>query len=100
MKFPLEADCLECVPCRKAEQQLQAAQRKYVTLASNTERSEEETLELVECGVWLVDAAVFSKKSLPRLRGLLKPLLAPETGVRHAQATELQARITAAAAAR
>jgi len=96
LKFPLEADCLECVPCRKAEQRLQAAQQRYASLLGNTQRSEEETLELVECGVLLVEAGVFSNKSLPRLLGLLKAVgVAPESA-HHEQALALRARVVAA----
>jgi Probable zinc-ribbon domain len=98
LKFPLEADCLECVLCRKAEQQLQLAQRKYAALISNTARSDAETLALVEYGVLLIEAAVFSKKALPRLRGFIKPILAAGSGVHHGQAAALRARITAAEA--
>ena len=98
LQFPLEANCLECVPCRKAEQRLQAAQRRYSLLLAKTERSEEEALELVECGVLLVESAVFSHKSLPRLLGLLKPVLSAPASARHSQATALRARIKAAGA--
>jgi hypothetical protein len=38
-------------------------------------RTQAETLELVECGLSLVESVLFSAKLLPRLRGLLKPLL-------------------------
>lgn len=95
LKFPLEADCLECVPCRKAERKLHALQQRYTALLSNTERSEAETLELIECGVLLVEAAVFSTKSLPRLRGFLKPVLANSAGAHHTQAMALQSRLKA-----
>jgi hypothetical protein len=95
LHFPLEADCLECVPCRKAEQRLQAAQRRYASLLAQPARSEVETLALVECGLLLVEAAIHSKKLLPRLRGLLKPVPAA-AGEEQARATLLQARIAAA----
>jgi hypothetical protein len=95
LQFPLEADCLECMPCRKAEQQLQVAQRKYAALLSSGARSEIETLALVECGVLLVEAAVFSKKALPRLRGFIKPLFAAPPSAHRTQAVALQARIAA-----
>lgn len=96
LKFPLEADCLECVPCRKAERKLRALQQRYAALLSNTERPEAETIELIECGVLLVEAAIFSAKSLPRLRSLLRSILATSASAHHAQAMALQTRLKAA----
>ena len=95
LRFPLEADCLECVPCRKAAQQLQATQRRYEALLALPVRAVAETLALVECGVLLVEAAVFSPKALPRLRGFLNPLLADTDAAHHAQAAALRERIVA-----
>lgn len=74
LEFPLEADCVDCVPCRKDEQQLRLIRQKYEALSRETARTEADTLELVECGVLLVESCVFSVKALPKLRGLLKAL--------------------------
>ena len=75
LMFPLEADCLDCPPCRKDEQRLRAVRQKYDALLAKRLRTQAETLELVECGLSLVESVLFSAKLLPRLRGLLKPLL-------------------------
>jgi hypothetical protein len=75
LEFPLEADCLECAPCRKDEQRLGLVRQKYEALLRETARTEADTLELVECGVLLVESSVFSVKVLPKLRGLLKTIL-------------------------
>jgi hypothetical protein len=93
--FPLEADCMECVPCRKAAQQLQATQKRYEALLVLPARTAAETLALVECGATLVEAAVFSPKALPRLRGFLKPLLTDADAAHRAQAAALRERIAA-----
>lgn len=90
LQFPLEADCLECVPCRKDEQQLRAARQQYEALLAATARSEADILALVGCGVLLAESSIFSGKVLPKLRGFLKPLLA---GASSAQARILLARI-------
>jgi hypothetical protein len=95
--FPLEADCLECVACRKHERQLRAARQKYEALLAETSRSEAQTLNLVGCAVLLVESGVFSVKALPGLRRLLQPLLAAATA--HAEARTLLVRIEAAARA-
>lgn len=93
LKFPLEADCLECVPCRKDEQQLRAARQQYEALLGATTRSEADTLALVACGVLLAESSVFSGKVLPKLRGFLKSLLADPAGASSAQARTLLTRI-------
>ena len=87
--FPLEADCLECPPCRKDEQKLRALHRKYDALLASADRSASDTLELVRCALQLVESSVFSPKSLARLRALLKPLLADQSGPHHADAAAL-----------
>jgi hypothetical protein len=98
LRFPLEADCLDCAPCRKDEQRLRAIRQKYDALLEETARTEADTLELVECGLLLVESVVFSAKLLPRLRGLLKPLLLDPEGPSYARAQALLARINAVAA--
>lgn len=75
LRFPLEADCLDCPPCRKDEQRLRAIRQKYDALLEEAARTPTATLELVECGLALVESAVFSAKLVPKLRGLLKPLM-------------------------
>ena len=75
LMFPLEADCLECPPCRKDEQRLRAIRQKYDALLEKTARTPIDTLELVECGLLLIESGVFSEKLVPKLRGLLKPLM-------------------------
>ncbi len=96
--FPLEADCLECVACRKDLQRLRVARKTYERLLGSPSRSADETLALVECAVVLVESSVFSKQLLPKLRGLLNPVLAEAQGSHHAQALSLRARLAELAA--
>lgn len=96
--FPLEADCLECPPCRKDAQKLRALHRQYDALLARADRSEADTLELVRCALQLLESSVFTPKALPRLRALLRPLLADPSGPRHAEATALLSRIAGIAA--
>lgn len=93
--FPLEADCLECPPCRKDEQRLGAIRQKYEALLANTTRSDTDTLELVACVLDLVEAGIFSHKVLPKLRGLLKPLLLREEAASNREARALLQRMEA-----
>lgn len=94
LRFPLEADCLDCVPCRKDEQRLRAARQKYDALTAKPARADAETLELVECGLLLVEASVFSPTLLPKLRGLLEPVPASE-GASYGRAQALLSAIKA-----
>jgi hypothetical protein len=87
--FPLEADCLDCAPCRKDEQRVRAIREKYEALLHKTPRVEADTLELVESGLFLVESAVFSGKLLPKLRGILRPLLLDVEGPHYSRAQEL-----------
>jgi hypothetical protein len=96
--FPLEADCLECVPCRKDAQQLRALRQRYEVLLAQAVRTEVDTLELVRCALVLVESGVFARKLLPRLRGLLKPVLAEPDAPSHAEARALSARLDGLAA--
>jgi len=98
LKFPLEADCLDCAPCRKDEQQIRVMRQKYDALLAETGRTESDTLELVGCALLLVEASVFSEKVLPKLRGLLKPLLLNPEGPSYTQAEALVSRINNVAA--
>jgi hypothetical protein len=75
LMFPLEADCLDCSPCRKDDQRLRATRQKYDALLEKTARTPIDTLELVECWLLLAESGVFSAKLAPKLRGLLKPLM-------------------------
>ena len=98
LAFPLEADCLECPPCRKGEQKLRALHRRYDALLARPDRGAADTLELVRCAVQLVESSVFTPKALPRLRALLKPLLAHRQAPSHAEAAALLSAIDRIAA--
>ena len=100
LKLPLEADCLDCTPCRKAGQRLRITRQKYEALVAKTARTEAETVEVVECALLLVEASVFSEKVLPKLRGLLKPLLGDPASPCYPQARALVVRLGERAASR
>ncbi len=93
LEFPLEADCLECAPCRRDEQRLRLTRQKYDALLRETTRTEADTLELVECGALLVESSIFSVKVLPKLRGLLKALPVDAEGPSCGRARSLMSRI-------
>jgi hypothetical protein len=95
LRFPLEADCLECASCRKDAQYLQASRRRYEALLAATARTDDETLAMVDAALVLVESSVFSPKVLPRLRGALKALLADARSPSHGAARRLLSRAAA-----
>jgi hypothetical protein len=98
LMFPLEADCLDCPPCRKDEQRLRVTRQKYDALLGKAARTPMDTLELVECGLVLVESAVFSVKLVPKLRRLLKPFVRDAEGPYYTRAQALMSAINGVAA--
>jgi hypothetical protein len=78
--FPLEADALECVSCRRDERRLRATREEYEALLASPSRTEAETFRLVGCAVVLVETGVCATKLVSRLHALLKPMLADSQG--------------------
>lgn len=72
--FALEADCVTCVDCRKKQQGIERTRRRYEELFHVTDRTVEQDLEMVDCGLSLIESAAFHKKALPRLRTILTRL--------------------------
>jgi hypothetical protein len=72
--FPLEADCVRCVVCRKKQQGLDLNRLRYEELCHVHDRTREENLELAECALSLVEAGVFGKRQIERIRGTLKKI--------------------------
>jgi hypothetical protein len=74
LQFPLEANLVTCITCRRHEHQLRDARQTYERLLSQVERSVEDSLQLIERGLFLVDEGLFSPKLLPKLRGFLNTI--------------------------
>jgi hypothetical protein len=69
--FPLESDCVRCVACRKKQQGLELNRQRYEELFHVQERTLEEDLEMAECALSLVEAGVFGKRQIERVRSTL-----------------------------
>lgn len=70
--FPLESDCVRCVPCRKRQQGIALKRERYEELFHRPERTVDENLEMAECCLSLIEASVFGTKQLARIGMLLK----------------------------
>lgn len=74
LKFPLDSDCVRCVECRHSERQLANQRQRYESLLPRTDRSEEETLELIDCAVTLIEHSIFGPRTIQRVRTLLNSI--------------------------
>ncbi len=70
--FALESDCVRCVQCRKRQQGVGRKRERYEELFHVTDRTVEQDLEMADCGLALVEEAVFHRRQLERVRMLLK----------------------------
>ena len=70
--FPLESDCVRCVPCRKTQQGTAAKRERYEELFHTTHLTVDQNLEMADCCLTLVDEQVFHRRQLERVRMLLK----------------------------
>lgn len=69
--LPLEADCVRCVPCRKAQQGLARKHARYQELFHFPQRTTEQSLEMAECCLTLIEAGEFHARQAQRVRELL-----------------------------
>lgn len=70
--FGLDANCTRCVPCRKKQQGMARSREKYEELFHIADRTVEQNLEMAECCLNLIEASVFHRQQLERVRMLLK----------------------------
>lgn len=70
--FPLTSNCVRCAPCRKKQQGLEAQQQRYEELFEIKDRTADQDIQLVESALALVAARVFDRRSLERVRSVLK----------------------------
>jgi hypothetical protein len=72
--FPLEADCVRCVQCRKHQQGLARTRERYEELFHLPARTSDQQLEIADCCLALVEAGMFHRRQLEHVRALLKSL--------------------------
>jgi hypothetical protein len=74
LQFPLDADCIRCPVCRKAEQFLARNRSAYEKLAVATTRDSKDNLKMAGCALTLVEHGVFHNRVLERVAALLKTI--------------------------
>ncbi len=93
LEFPLDADAVRCAPCRKRMQHIGRARKRYEQLSHVASRNLEETLEMADCCLMLIEEAVFHQRQAERVRMLLGRV--PEAAKRDRRVTDLTARLRA-----
>ena len=93
--FSLDADCVRCVSCRKVDQAIAAQRRRYETLLHAPQRSDEESLDMAECCMALVEAALFSPRQTERVRMLLNVTAATAASKLQQRREQLRERLAA-----
>jgi hypothetical protein len=69
--FSLNADCVRCVECHKNQQGLARARELYETLFHPHDRTIDETLQMADACLTLIEAGIFSTQQTQRARSLL-----------------------------
>lgn len=94
LHFPLEADAVRCPPCRNRLQHIGRARKRYEQLLHVPSRSFEETVEMANCCLMLIEASVFHVRQVERVRMLLNRM--PEEQRGQQRFAQLAARLRAA----
>ena len=90
LQFPIDADCVRCVPRRKHAQALDRLKARHDALCGRDDHPPEEALELAAARLELVEAGVFNPRQLEKVRASLN------RHPNHTRAGELRARVVAA----
>lgn len=72
LRFPVDADCVRCHPCRHRQQALDVTRRSYETLLHVESTSLEVLLELTLARLDLVEARLFHPRQLDHVRRFLR----------------------------
>jgi len=72
--FPLESDCVRCVPCRRKQRGLEFHRHRYEEWFHLRDRTPRQDLEIAESALTLIEAGVFGKRVLERVRAILKAI--------------------------
>jgi hypothetical protein len=91
--FPLESDCVRCIECRRQQRGLEQKRERYGELLHVPDRTIEQSLELADCCLSLVEAGVFPERPLQRVRSILTRLPPELEPVTRAQLEGLWARL-------
>lgn len=92
LQFSINADCRRCVECRKQKQFVANRRAQYELLLKSDDRSDVDTLTLVDCCLTLIEKSEFGRRSLQTARELLNSVAADSVVRKHATYRSLVAR--------
>jgi hypothetical protein len=89
LQFPVDANCIRCVPCRKRSRTLDQLKARYDELSVAESRTVMDEVEMTLARLDLVEAGIFHPRQIERVRAFLNSH--PD----HEQATAIRARLAA-----
>jgi hypothetical protein len=94
--FGLESDCIRCVECRKRQQGIARQREQYETLFHVEHRTEEQTLQMADACLSLIESGIFTARQTERVRRLLNSIPEDADVRKRFQFTDLVRRLLAA----
>lgn len=94
--FGLESDCVRCVECRKTQQGIARQREVYESLFHVHNRTVDQSLQMAEACLSLIEAGTFSPRQSERVRMLLNSVTADADVRRRSRFAELIERVRAA----
>jgi len=92
LQFSINADCNQCAECRKQNQFLANRRAQFELLLKAEDRSDADTLTLVDCCLTLIEIGKFGKRSIQTARQLLNSIPEGSTARQHARFNSLVTR--------
>jgi hypothetical protein len=74
LRFPLDSDCVRCFPCRKHQQVIAKTLSRYEQLVTSSNRTIDESAELGESCLTLIEEGIFPRQRLETVRMILNRL--------------------------
>jgi hypothetical protein len=72
LRFPIEADCVRCHPCRRVERERQRTKQEYDDLMTLAEPTPDEMARMAFARILLVEAGRFHARQLEHVRAFLR----------------------------
>lgn len=94
--FGLESDCVRCVECRKRQHGIARQREQYETLFHVEHRTEEQTLQMADACLALIEAGIFAVRQTERVRMLLNSIPEEADIRKRSHFTDLVRRLLAA----
>jgi hypothetical protein len=91
LQLPLESQAVRCTECRKQERWVANQKKRYDTLCSIVDRTPEQSVEMAECCLLLIEQTVFHPKQTQHVRQLLNSV--PEDDRQTPRYQALRARV-------